>query len=177
MHHVALTRIAAPAAEPVTLAETKSFLRIDHAAEDALLGDLIKAARAVAEEHLRRSLVTQSWRLSLEGANACRVPLPRGPVQSIAQASFVSPNGDQTILTGDAYQLCKGPDAIKFLRGAGGARIEIEYVAGYGAAGAVPPAVKQGMLMHIAALYEQREGAPMPDGVIALYAPFREVRL
>lgn len=39
-------------AEPITLAEAKLHLRVDHAEEDALIGSLITTAREAAEHQL-----------------------------------------------------------------------------------------------------------------------------
>jgi uncharacterized phiE125 gp8 family phage protein len=56
--------IGAPAIEPVSLAEAKSWLREDGAEEDELIQALIVAARMTLEAYTRRLFVTQSWRLS-----------------------------------------------------------------------------------------------------------------
>ncbi len=58
-----LTRVVAPAFEPLTLAETKLYLRVDHSDDDASIARMIQAAREAAEFYLRRSLVTQDWLL------------------------------------------------------------------------------------------------------------------
>ena len=43
--------------EPITLAEAKLFLRIDHSEEDTLLGQMITAVRTEAENRTRRTFV------------------------------------------------------------------------------------------------------------------------
>ena len=172
-----LTRIAAPATEPLSVSEVKIYLRLDTATEDTLIGDLIKAARSVAEEHLRRSLITQSWRLVAGPVTADRLILPRGPVQSITQIATVSSSGDANVLQTQFYRLDVGRDAVYLTHSPDSERIEIEYATGYGLAQHIPEALKQGMLMHIAALYEQRPEGSLPDSVRALYAAFREMRL
>ena len=59
-----------------------------------------------------------------------------------------------------------------------GYRIELVYVAGYGAASAMPKPIKLGMLQHIANMYDgQMTLAPIPDEVLQFYMPFRELAL
>jgi uncharacterized phiE125 gp8 family phage protein len=58
--------IEEPAIEPLTLAEAKSFLRVEHSADDDLIGALIKAARSEVESATRRALITQGWRIALD---------------------------------------------------------------------------------------------------------------
>ncbi len=64
-------------------------------------------------------------------------------------------------------------------RVAGG--VEVLFVAGYGAASAVPQAIRQGLLMLIGHLYENREAeaaaSALPAGVAALWRPYRVLGL
>lgn len=57
----ALILITPPASEPLTLAEAKVFLRIEHAADDALITRAVAAAREAAEHYLRCALLPQTW--------------------------------------------------------------------------------------------------------------------
>ena len=52
-----LTVITPPAEEPLTLAAAKDFLRLGTNAEDALVGELIKAGRAQVEASTGLALV------------------------------------------------------------------------------------------------------------------------
>lgn len=47
--HRGLVRIVAPAAEPLTLSETKDFLRVPHDDDDSRIADMIITARTLAE--------------------------------------------------------------------------------------------------------------------------------
>tara|TARA_R110000850_G_scaffold60236_6_gene138477 strand:- start:75 stop:752 length:678 start_codon:yes stop_codon:yes gene_type:complete len=58
-------KIITPSAlEPVTLAEAKSFLRVDTTADDAYITDLITASREAIENALRRTLLTTTVKLT-----------------------------------------------------------------------------------------------------------------
>ena len=56
----------APSLEPVTLAEVKSWAKVDSTDDDALLQELLTAARISAEEYTRRSFISQTLRLTLD---------------------------------------------------------------------------------------------------------------
>ena len=55
-----------PAAEPVTLADAKAYLRVAIGDDDAVIAALIAAARSHIEAQTRRALITQTWRLVLD---------------------------------------------------------------------------------------------------------------
>lgn len=58
--------VTGPASEPVTLAEAKAHARVDIDDDDALLTELITAARQWVEQNTGRCLITQTWRLALD---------------------------------------------------------------------------------------------------------------
>ena len=176
--HRALVRLAAPATEPVTLTEVKSHLRIPHADDDSRLTDMIVTARNLAEQWLKRSLVTQSWKISLNEYALATTSLPMGPVQSITQVAYIARDGDVLIMDSNLYALNAAKDAIIFDNTPTGYQIDISYVAGYGAASVVPRPIKLGILEHISAMVDGTTTfAPMPDHVLGFYMPFRELRL
>ena len=61
-----LDLVTAPAIEPITVAEVKNALRIDHTDDDTLIGFLITAARTSAEAYTRRAFITQTWKMFMD---------------------------------------------------------------------------------------------------------------
>jgi uncharacterized phiE125 gp8 family phage protein len=178
-----------PASEPVSLAEAKNFLRVDHEAEDDLIGLFIAAAREAVEQMCGRALITRrvletldQWRLDGLGAAL----LEASPARAMHAVRLLDAEGETMIVASLGYRL-DGQDAqprLVFetsaplpLRAIGG--IEIEYDAGYGAdVASVPSKLRLAVLHVVAALYEAREGlTPLPETARALAAPFALVRL
>lgn len=193
MLHQSLQLTTPPATEPVTLAELKAWSRLDTDDEDATLTSLISAARQSAEEYTRRSFVTQAWKLTLDlcaqnqqwwdgvvqgpvgllyGSLPKTIPLPKGPVQSITSVvtydldntASTYPTGSYRVDTsGDRLHLNYGSIWPSNLRREGAC--EITYIAGYGAAAAVPNPIKQAILILASTLYEQRGQCDDPNSL------------
>jgi len=172
-----LERVTAPASEPVTLAEAKLYLRLDGTVEDSLVGEQITTARMLAEQWLRRSLITQAWKLSYDyGVSEC-VRLPMGPVTAITGINMVQQDGGMISVNTNAYWLNATKNAVMLSGPIYAFRVEIMYSAGFGGASAVPAPIKQGILAHVAHLYENRGDMALPAQVAQLYLPYRDMRL
>ena len=66
MRYRSLVRATQPVVEPVSLTEVKAHLRIDSTAEDALLANLVAAARAWCEDYCDRTFVQTQWTMRLD---------------------------------------------------------------------------------------------------------------
>jgi uncharacterized phiE125 gp8 family phage protein len=181
-----------PALEPVSLTEAKAFLRLDQSDEDSLLGTLITAARLMVEAASGRMLIDQAWRIVLDrwpGGGEIRLPL--SPVGAITAARVYDAFGIAQAVSLSSLQLdgAADPPVIRLIAGlppVGRARaaIEIDIVAGYGAAAPnVPALLRQAVLLLAARWFEQRgevvgrDAASLPAEIMALVAPFRRARL
>ncbi|MEO6014103.1 MAG: head-tail connector protein [Devosia sp.] len=152
--------IAGPGEEPVSLAETKLFCRIDGADEDALVSALIAAARLHVESLTGRALIAQTWRLVLD-SSPLLVPLPVVPAIALVDAP------DGAVLQGDSVLLAEQVD-----------QLTLDYTAGYGGAEDVPQDLKQAVLTLVAYWYEHRDSVTeAPLGFERLVSSYRRVRL
>ncbi|MGE3142548.1 MAG: head-tail connector protein [Hyphomonadaceae bacterium] len=181
--------LTAPASEPVSLAEAKLFLRVDHDEDDAIIALLIGAAREAVENGAGRALITRRVRESLDIWRRDCVGgalLSLSPVTNIVAVRLIASNGSESVIDPASYRLDGQKDRPRLvfetglpaiLRSAGG--VEIDYDAGLAddAAG-LPPALRQAALHVIAALYEARQGAAaIPDAARALMRPYAPARL
>ncbi len=173
-----ISQVIAPTSEPLTLTEAKLYLRVDHSDDDAVITRMIAASRRKAESYVRRSLITQSWRLMFDDYAPTIFALPRGPVQSITHVKLIAKDGAETTLDASAYHTTAGNKKLVFDISPMAHLVEVQYVAGYGEAADVPVAIKQGMLGHIATMYDTRDITVAPDGITcSLYDDFREICL
>lgn len=173
-----LRRTAAPAVEPVTLAEAKAHCRVDSSADDALLANLITAARELVEDYIDRSLVTQQLVMTLDQFPP-EIELPRPPMSGSGTTTAVTvtytlnQTGQTATLSTSEYRVDRNstPGVIRNLYGQTWPSnlddpnsITVTWWAGYGAAADVPQRVKSAMLMTILELYEKRGDGQMPEG-------------
>jgi uncharacterized phiE125 gp8 family phage protein len=161
-----IVQTVAPAEEPVTTAEAKAHCRVDHDDEDTLIASLIVAARQWCESWTGRQFVTATWRLSLDGFPGCAIRLPKPPLQSVSSVAYDAADGTATTLGSSAYRTDADSEPGRLTPAYGltwpTARcqtnaVRVTYVAGYGAASAVPKAVKQAILLLVGHWYANRE--------------------
>lgn len=172
-----VVRVTDAASEPVTLAEAKAHCRIDIADDDAIVSALIVAARQMAEQETGRALITQVFRLTAEAFPTYALVLPFPTLQSVATIKYYDTDGTLQTLSAGAYRVDTAgeqvtpvdvwpatqvrPDAI-----------EVNYSAGWTSAGAVPSAIKQWVLMHVAAMYDNRAAVGTARDAMATRLPF-----
>jgi len=183
--------ILGPAAEPLTLAEAKAFLRIDHTEEDGVIAMLLTAARQMVESATGRILLWQTWRVTLDAWPASGVLLaPLSPVSALLAARVHGADGAVLPLAPDLFTVAadRTPALIAMdparLPAPGRMRggIELDLRLGYGAsAEAVPGDLRHAVRLLLAHFFEHRDeragGMMLPQAVDSLLRPYRRVRL
>lgn len=183
--------LTASAVEPVSLAEAKAFLRVEHTDDDDVIEALVSASRVHIETQTRRALITQAWRLSLDAwPEEGRVPVVPGPLQGLAAARVFDFNGTPHAVDVQDFVPDVGASALAFALwavpapGRIAAGIELDVTVGYGDAAAdVPEPLRQAVRLLTAHWYENRGLAALgtvtvlPSTVAALIAPYRMLSL
>src|SRR5262245_7291392 len=99
--------ITPPVLEPLTLAEIKADLRIDHSNDDATITRNMAEAREWLERRLQTKMLTQTWEYIFDAfpSDHVEVKLPFGPVQEIVQIAYDDALGVEQIMLPDDYYL------------------------------------------------------------------------
>jgi len=168
--------ISAPASYPISLVEAKEHLRVGASTTDRdnYINGCIAAATDYVEQFLGRRLIDQTWELYLDafpttGDMQIKIPFP--PLISVLQVAYDDPSGfEQIIATGNYYvdnvsepgwvvlqTVTTWPTPIDAINS-----VRVRFRAGYLSTGspqvaAVPPAIKQAILLLIAEMFEHRE--------------------
>jgi uncharacterized phiE125 gp8 family phage protein len=157
-----LTLVTPPASEPVSIGEAKAWARIDGDDDDYQVAQLIATAREAAEQYLRRSLITQTWKLTIDlggngldrllGEGTYNLPvtalygdlpriieLPKAPTQSITSVVTYDLNDTASTFDPANYRLEAAGERLVLNHGClwpSSMRIagacEVTYVTGYG---------------------------------------------
>lgn len=185
--------LAGPTGEPITLAEAKTYMKIDVSEEDGLIQTLITAARLHVEALAQCALMTQSWRLVRDAWPRGRVlQIPIGPVQEVREVRVyddklftVSPESYIVEVSGIPARLTMRRGYSWPRPGRDIAGIEIDFIAGYGSErDDVPACLRQALLLLVSHWFTHREPVvlgdaplPIPGTVDALLERFKRTRL
>lgn len=184
--------IAPPAHEPLSLAEIKAHLRVDHDHEDSFLIETLKAARQYTEFASGVKLISQEWRQyeNKRPHDGC-IPLKLRPVQSINTVTAYDVEGNSTVLQTAQYQLTRTSDqpVLEISTSLDGYLLEngleIDMVVGLGDFGVdTPESLKRAIMLLIAHWYEFRgavspsqQPVSLPPGFENLIMPHRRLNL
>lgn len=159
---------------------------------DPVLNLLIASTRRTAEQLTGRALVTQTWDLFLDAFPCSGKPIivPKPTLQSVTSITYTDTAGDAQVLATDQYAVDIKSEPGRIMPAYGVTwpstrdvmnAVTVRFVAGYGAAAAVPQGIKDWMLARIATALEHPSGllvgvslAELPrDFVDGLLDPYR----
>lgn len=174
--------------EPLTLAEAKAHLRVTLVDQqnDDYITSLIAVARQAAEDRTQRTLLTTTWRLSLQAFPRGAVTLLKPRIQSVQAIVYIDPAGQEQLLPADAFVLDTASEAHQLAPTPGSAwpatrqqpgAVRITYVAGYAAAAEIPTPIVHWIKLALSDLYLNRtrsaERPALPqdfaDGLLAVH--------
>jgi hypothetical protein len=159
----------------ISLQDAKSYLKIDHDDDDSILKDCIVASIEMAENFLNFSLRLKEVLLNSHLSVVSSIELPLLPFAQVVSCHIIYENNNL-----DVSERCFIDQDERHLRIAQpttiSSQIKLVYKAGFSDSGAVPQAIKQGILYHIAEIYDKQVVSnSFIDEVLRFYKPFRRV--
>jgi uncharacterized phiE125 gp8 family phage protein len=189
MHFRSVTVQTPPTVEPVSLAEAKAHCRVDTIDDDAYIASLITAARQWCEAYMDETLLHQQLVMRMDGFPP-EIRLPRPPMATAGTTTVTSITYtlNETLATAtlstSEYRVDRESKPGVIRHTYGGAwppyledynAVRVTWWAGRGADGsAVPPGIRNAILMLVSHFYEHRMAADatslseVPFGVKAL---------
>lgn len=189
-----LALVTPAAALPVTIPDLMAHVRGGEA-EEATLGLYLAAAVQAVQDETGRSLITETWRLSLPAFPTTEVVLPRAPLVAVTEVRYWTTDAIpvDTLLPASVYHVAAsaGPTAQQGRFSLADEQswpevapnrsdaVRITYTVGYGATGAAVPApLRAAVLLTAGDLYENREAQshkPLTENatVMRLLSPYR----
>lgn len=177
---MALVYRSGPAVEPVSLSEAKAHLRLETAADDALVTSLIITSRLHVEAALGLALTAQDWTLVLDVWPATGVvTIPMRPVMAVTAVRVRATDGSPSVVSPSSYFIDGAgvPPRVVPTSGAlpnpgrAAAGIEIDITAGFGTtAASVPEPIRHALKLLVAHWYEHRDPIEIGDPSTALPA-------
>lgn len=163
-----LERLSPPTVAPVTLAEVKAQMRVDHADDDGLIDTMIAAAVDMVDGtgKLGRAMITQTWGQWVDRAPGW-VPLRMGPVQELTAVDYYDADGVLQEATLSDFEIFRDGELYLAKPKSGAAwpgaqvrpdAIRVSWKAGFGdAATDVPAGLRAALKLIVAHWYEHRE--------------------
>lgn len=168
--------VSEPTFEPLTLAEAKLHLRVDHVEEDAYITALITAARLNCEQRTGLSVCSKTYSAYADSFPA-EIELPNPITSSVVGIAYLDADGSLQTLDPAQYQvdIASHPARIRPVDQwpATAERmnaVQVSYVSGFASAGQVPTPLKQWMLLAIGDMYEHRTASDRPIGAVVATA-------
>lgn len=190
---MALKLITAPATNPIDSATAKAHLRVIGSSEDSLITVYTDAATAALDGPnglLGRALVTQTWEYVLDSFPSAEIEIPLPPLQTVTFIKYLDAAGVEQTLSSARYSVDTASDPGWVVVDQDGwpatfdtaNAVTIRFVAGYGAAAAVPAPLRSAILLHVGDLFENRQiGAEKQlfsnDAYDRLTYPYRKLGL
>lgn len=188
-----LKQIAAPSAEPISLATARLHLRLDTSGspashpDDSLVSSLITAVRQNAEDYTGLTIAYATYEMRADSFEDLQISLQTWPINSITSVSYVDLDGTSKTLTTSDYTLddyCR-PARLKAATVFPAAKeVTIRFTAGFTDGQSpnpypMPKAIESAMLLMLGNLYDNRESVSntqsyeRPMGATYLLNPYR----
>ncbi len=157
----------------IELTKAKQYLRVEHDYDDEMIQDMLTIVLVAAENYIGLCLLPSSWCMTIYNHLPSVIKLLPGPIVKLEQFKLYRHNNEISYLSEKDYFLNKFAENIRLSNHYPIQKAEIIYHTGYLN---LPLPIKQGMLEHLAKLYDLRGGdQALPIAAKSLYQAYKRV--
>jgi uncharacterized phiE125 gp8 family phage protein len=147
--------------DPVTVAEAKTFLRIDHDSEDDALDRQISVAASWCQERIDRQFMLATYRMYLDRFPTCAIILRRPPLKTLSSITYVDGDGVTQPLAANQYKVSNGRSPVVIWPAyecywptarTEQESVQVNFIAGYDTAADVPAGIREAICLHLGIL-------------------------
>ena len=161
----------------ISLAECKAYLRLERDDEDAVLAGLIRTATGLCEAFIGQWLMARETEQRLSCSAEWQL------LRAVPVVTVLAVRDGETVLPAEAFDVDIAVSGESWVRlmGAGLTAPVVRYRAGLAESwNEVPDPLRQGLVRLVAHLFSHRDAAdagPPPTAVVAMWRPWRRMRL
>lgn len=154
--------------EIIDLKEVKNYIRITNDNDDELLRSMINSAIQIAENFTNLTLMNKVVEVQISDANILHLPFT--PIKEITNIII----DEKEISLDQAYI----KDNIITLTNHKATKLKVNYTAGYEDKDKIPAPIIQGIMLHVASMYDARGTDMMPNAsVLQMYQLYRRISI
>lgn len=164
----------APASEPISTADAKTYLNVSTSLHNTLIDNLVSAARTHYENYTGSAVISQTVTQVWDFTPGCEFELAVSPLitSTLPVLSYTDANGTYQTWDATNYTLDSISPLARIVRKTTASwpttgdfpnRWRCVYLAGYANVAAVPEDIVNSILLMVGFLYENREDIPIND--------------
>ena len=163
IHLTQFSTVTAATENPVSTTTAKLHMRVTYNDEDTNIATYISAATAIAQLQTNRQFCTATFKAITNQWPADEFVIHKNPVQSVSWVKYYDANNELQTLSTANWQLetINEPATLRILEFPTlydrPDAVQIQFIAGYGAASTVPGNIISALLLFTAHLFEHRE--------------------
>ncbi|MCC2646866.1 MAG: hypothetical protein K0R02_931 [Rickettsiaceae bacterium] len=160
----------------LSLEEIKKFLRVTQDHDDKIISNMSIAAQDIAEKYTNFCLSLKEITLEVSPISN-KIIVPLTPISKIESIKFKY-DEDFKNIDESLYDISPFHDYIIIDSSLRGKILQINYTAGFDNYEKIPQAIIQGLMLHIAEMYDKQIiSTILPNSVKLLYSPFMSYKI
>lgn len=161
----------------ITLDFAKQYLRVDNNSDNQLITEMIKAVAETAQNYLGLKILPAVYRIIINNNQSTLIKIPLAPIKKITEVKILRGFNYEFELLNSDYKFISKNSEIKLKPNFYTSDLKIICEVGFSEE-ELPTPIKQGMLEHLARIYDQRgSDYSMPIAAKAFYQAYKRINL